>query len=96
MNLQQENDLLLLSKRHNSVAFGKFYDKYAGAVFGIILKEIANTNDAGKILQDVFLTFNRTLKTRQCISEGVFICLNRITRKAIYNQLTSVQNTFAN
>lgn len=36
------------------------------------------------ILTNVFIYFWKELKSKECITEGVFICLYRISRKMVY------------
>jgi RNA polymerase sigma-70 factor (ECF subfamily) len=88
MKLTLEPDLLDSLKKNNLETFSTIYDSYAPAIFGIICNQVSEKKVAEEILQNVFLTFNNEVKTRTCISEGIFICLYRITRKLTCEKAT--------
>ncbi|MEJ7680996.1 MAG: hypothetical protein WKG06_24720 [Segetibacter sp.] len=71
--------------RKDKEAFGLLYDIYAAAIYGIICKEINNEEKAKEILTNVFIHFNKELKNKDSIREGLFVCLYRITNEMICN-----------
>lgn len=64
-------------------AFGLLYDRYAGAIYGVICKKINNEEKAKEILTNVFISFSKLLKNKDSIKEGSFVCLYRITNEMI-------------
>lgn len=85
MSIYKENSLIDLLLEKDTEAFSLFYDIYAAAIYGIICKEINNEEKAKKILTNVFIHFSKELKNKDCIREGLFVCLYRITNKMICN-----------
>lgn len=85
MPVYQDNTFIDMLLRNDTEAFGLLYDTYAAAIYGIICREIDNEEKAKEILADVFIRFSKELKNKDCIREGLFICLYRITNKMICN-----------
>lgn len=53
----ENEDLVLLTlvARADAAALGKLYDKYQRKIYSLVLRILRNEEDAGEILQDVFL-----------------------------------------
>lgn len=87
MKNAEEMVLLQQMKKNSNEALSTIYDKYAGAIYGVICREISDTNEAAKIVRDVFVQFALEAKQRQRIDEGIFICLLRLAKKLICKRL---------
>lgn len=85
MSIHKESFLIDMLLRKDTEAIGLLYDIYAAAIYGIICKEINNEEKAKEILTNVFIDFSKELKNKDCIKEGLFVCLYRITNKLICN-----------
>lgn len=85
MSIYKESLLIDMLLRKDKEAFGLLYDIYAAAIYGIICKEINNEEKAKEILTNVFIHFNKELKNKDSIREGLFVCLYRITNEMICN-----------
>lgn len=83
MPIFKESILIDMLLRGDMEAFGVVYDMYAAAIYGIICKEINNEEKAEEILTNVFIHFSKQLKNKDCIKEGLFICLYKITKGMI-------------
>lgn len=85
MSIYKESTLIDMLLKKDMEAFGRLYDIYAAAMYGIICKEINNEEKAKEILTNVFIHFSKQLKNKDSIKEGLFICLYKITHEMICN-----------
>ena len=85
MPIYKESFLIDMLLRKDMEAISLLYDNYAPAVYGVICREINNEEKAKEILTNVFIHFGKELKNKDCLKEGLFMCLYRITRKIIGN-----------
>jgi hypothetical protein len=51
---------------------------YSAAIYGLILKNVSDTDKASDILVEVFLEFEKQSRISEKCSEGIFIRLFRI------------------
>lgn len=84
MPLYNKAGLQSLLNNQNEETLSIIYDTYAGAIYGSICHDICDKQIANKILANVFIRFREEVKNRECISEGLFICLYRISKKMIF------------
>ncbi len=85
MSIHKESTLIDMLLKKDMEAFGRLYDIYAAAIYGIICKEINNEEKAKEILTNVVIHFNKQLKNKDSIKGGLFVCLYKITNEIICN-----------
>jgi len=76
-NIEEENAIVLLQQIDNE-AFEVFYDKYAPAIYGVLLSHLKDSNKCSILLQQVFLRFYKELNAASAFPNGIFVCLYRI------------------
>ncbi len=81
-NLEDER-LIVLLKQKDTKAFEAFYDKYAAAIYGLLLFQVKDKDKCALLLQQVFLNFYKELNTASVFPNGLFICLYRIARNIV-------------
>jgi len=75
-----ESELILLLNTGNEDAFSYLYDNYCSALYGIILEIIADRETADDILQEVFLTIWKKIKSYDASKGRLFTWMVSITR----------------
>jgi RNA polymerase sigma-70 factor (ECF subfamily) len=69
-----------LLKTKSQSAFAELYDKYAAGIYGVICKNVQNTNVAEQVLQEVFIKAWRNIDDYDASKKTLFIWLLNITR----------------
>jgi len=77
-NLEEESLIVLLQQK-DTEAFEAFYDKYASAIYGLLLSLVKDTDKCSVLLQRVFLKFYQELNSASTFPNGLFVSLYRIT-----------------
>ena len=72
-------------------AVGELYDRYAGALFGVVLRIVGDRELAENVLQDVFLKAWKSGASYDSERSGLFTWLNRIARNAAIDATRSAQ-----
>jgi hypothetical protein len=76
-----ENQLFASLKQKDQEAFSFLYDQYAPSIYGIILREVKNSELASEILINTFTNIIGECNTIDCIKQSLFIWLLGITKK---------------
>jgi RNA polymerase sigma-70 factor (ECF subfamily) len=76
-------------------AFAQVYDKYAGALYGIICKMIQNTHTREELLQDVFVKVWKNIEKYDASKGSLFTWLLQITRNTCIDYLRSKKHNIS-
>lgn len=74
-----ENSFLELLRSRKQDAFAALYDKYAGALYGVICRKIQDTDIAQNILQDVFVKVWKEIRNFDPAKSRFFIWMYHIS-----------------
>ena len=91
-----ESNLLSLLASNPETGFSELYDRYAASLYGVILKNIPDTNKACEILQDVFLEFSKQGRETEKVRETIFLRLFKITERLCHSDNLQVLRLFHN
>lgn len=86
---QKENEMLECLQGNDQRFFSKIYHTYSGALYGLILKWIKDTEVAENLLQDVFLKAWRSKDLYDASKGKIFTWLYNITRHICIDHLRS-------
>ena len=89
------NDTLQLCellKTRSSNAFSQLYDRYSGALYGIICKMVQNQNVGEELLQDVFVKVWKNIDKYDASKGTLFTWLLQITRNTCIDYLRTKQH----
>jgi len=88
------NDTMLpeLLKTKSREAFSKLYDKYSGAIYGIIYKMIQKQNIAEELLQDVFVKVWKNIDKYESTKGALFTWMLQITRNTCIDYLRTKEH----
>ncbi len=89
-NPYEEGELINLLKRKDMRAYDYFYDKYAPALFGFILRVVKNEEAANEVLHEIFTTIWFKINSYDPGKERLFSWLLKITRNAAIYQRGSM------
>lgn len=84
-----EKELIALLKQRDEKAFSYLYDNYSGALYGIILQILENTELANDVLQEVFINIWRKIDTYDPAKGRLYTWMLNISRNASIDQLRS-------
>jgi RNA polymerase sigma-70 factor (ECF subfamily) len=85
----EESELISLLKQKDIKAYHYFYDKYAAALYGFILRVIKNEESANEVLHEIFTTLWSKINSYEPQKERLFSWLLKITRNASIYQRQS-------
>jgi RNA polymerase sigma-70 factor (ECF subfamily) len=87
------NDTILPElKTKNREAFAKLYDKYSGALYGIIYKMVQNANIGEELLQDVFVKVWKNIDKYDSSKASLFTWMLQITRNTCIDHLRTKEH----
>jgi hypothetical protein len=78
-----EKELINLLQKKNREAYVYLYDKYAPALYGVILKQVKNEKIAANVLSKGFQKIWHECDTVNCIKQSVFIWMYSLMYKEI-------------
>lgn len=84
-----EEELLQLLKQQNRQAFNYLYRQYSGALYGVILKVIADEQTAQDVLQDVFVKIWHNVAQYDSGRGRLYTWMLNIARNAAIDKLRS-------
>lgn len=84
-----EKELIALLKQRDQRAFSYLYDNYSGALYGIVLQILENTELANDVLQEVFINIWRKIETYDPAKGRLYTWMLNIARNASIDQLRS-------
>jgi len=84
-----EKELIALLKQRDQRAFSYLYDNYSGALYGIVLQILENTELANDALQEVFINIWRKIETYDPAKGRLYTWMLNIARNASIDQLRS-------
>lgn len=87
-----DNTLPELLKTKSREAFAKLYDKYSGALYGIIYKMIQKENIAEELLQDVFIKVWKNIDKYESTKGTLFTWMLQIARNACIDHLRTKEH----
>jgi len=87
------NDMLPgLMKTKSCEAFSNLYDKYSGALYGIIYKMVQNANIGEELLQDVFVKIWKNIDKYDPAKGTLFTWMLQITRNTCIDHLRAKEH----
>ena len=86
---RSDADLMQALQKGHTYALGALYDRHAGAVFGIALKVLGNSEDAEDLTQEIFLQLWRKPKAYQTSRGALRSYLATLTRSRAIDLLRS-------
>ena len=84
-----ESELIALLKQNNAAAFESIYDKYAPALYTVVLQIVRNIDVAENVLQKVFMIVLNKVNEYDSEKETFFIWMLKIARNAALNEIKS-------
>jgi RNA polymerase sigma-70 factor, ECF subfamily len=83
-----ENELVLLLKEKDKAAFSELYDRYSGALYGVILRILNNDEDAAQdTLQDSFIKIWKSFDSYDRSKGTLFTWILNIGRNTAIDKL---------
>ena len=92
--VNDSKQLCELLKTRSSNAFAQLYDKYSGALYGIICRMVQNANVAEELLQDVFVKVWKNIDKYDTEKGSLFTWLLQITRNTCIDHMRTKQHKF--
>jgi RNA polymerase sigma-70 factor (ECF subfamily) len=84
-----EQELVSLLKDRDNRAFAYLYDNYSGALYGIILQILDNTELSNDVLQEVFINIWRKMESYDPSKGRLYTWMLNIARNASIDTLRS-------
>ncbi len=84
-----ESELVELLKQRDNRAFNYLYEHYSGALYGIILPIVMETEIANDVLQEVFVNIWRKMESYDPLKGRLFTWMLNIARNASIDMLRS-------
>lgn len=84
-----EQELVSLLKDRDNRAFAYLYDNYSGALYGIILQILNNTELSSDVLQEVFVNVWRKIESYDATKGRLYTWMLNIARNASIDVLRS-------
>jgi RNA polymerase sigma factor (sigma-70 family) len=88
-NLPDDQDLVHCLQSNDHRLFGQLYDRFSGALLGIILTRVSDAGIAENLLQDVFVKAWRRRELYDASKGRIFTWLYSITRSICIDYLRS-------
>lgn len=79
--LPEEVEFVLRLKRRDTSAFSILYDNYAPALYGLILENVTEKENAERVLQDVFIHIWKNVDVYSSSKGTLLIWMLNIARK---------------
>lgn len=76
-------------REQDEPAFGYLYDNYAGALYGVILQVVHETETANDILQEVFVNIWRKIQLYDATKGRLYTWMLNIARNAAIDKIRS-------
>lgn len=92
VNVRYNNELINLLKEKDLNAFSDLYDKYAPALYTVILQIIREEEIANNVLQNVFTQILYKIETYDAAKECLFIWMFKIARNLAIDMVRSRTN----
>lgn len=86
---QQEDDLVQLLKQRDKKGFSILYEKYAAALFGVILKVVKTEEIASDVLQESFVKIWKKIDTYDKAKGTLFTWILNISRNTAIDKVRS-------
>lgn len=84
-----EQELVSLLKNRDNRAFAYLYDNYSGALYGIILQVLNNSELANDVLQEVFVNIWKKIESYDPTKGRLYTWMLNIARNASIDMLRS-------
>ena len=84
-----EHELVSLLKDRDNSAFSYLYDNYSGALYGIIIQILDNTELSSDVLQEVFINIWRKIESYDPSKGRLYTWMLNIARNASIDTLRS-------
>lgn len=90
--IYKEEELVGLLKERNIQVFGDLYDKYAPALYTVILQIVRDEEIANNLLQKVFADILNKIENYDAAKERLFIWMFKIARTLAIEMIKSQNN----
>lgn len=84
-----EQELVAFLREQDEPAFGYLYDNYAGALYGVILQVVHETETANDVLQEVFVNIWRKIQLYDPSKGRLYTWMLNIARNAAIDKIRS-------
>lgn len=85
-------DIVMRVKNGDQAAFGRLYDRYVAAIYGIVLKIVRSEDVAEDVLQDTFVKIWKNIHSYNSAKGTVFTWMLNIARNTAIDRLRKMQN----
>ena len=90
--MNQDSQLIKRLQNKDSKALSSFYDKYSGAIYGVIIRMCRDENLAQNLLQDTFMKAWEKSHQYDESKGRIYTWLYRIARNTVLNALRKENN----
>jgi RNA polymerase sigma factor (sigma-70 family) len=88
-----ETELVTQLRKRSSVHFSYLYDNYSGALYGMVLKNVSNTDEAADLLQEVFVKIYKNIDSYDEKKGKLFTWMINICRNTCIDHLRSASHS---
>lgn len=81
-------------KSRQEDAFEYLYDRYSAALYGIVLKIVTDTDEAGDVLQDAFVNISQKIDTYDAAKGTLFTWMLNIARNKALDALRKKERKY--
>ena len=89
LNKLSETELITLLQNKDEKSFNYLYDNYSGAIYGLILKIVYDTNYAEEVIQDVFVKIWKNIDQYDASKGRLYTWMINIARNTAIDYLKS-------
>lgn len=85
-NTYQDGELIALIKQNDHYAYNHIYDKYAPALYSVILQIVKDKETANKVVKEVFIQIWSQIRDYDPAKERLFTWFLKMARQAAINE----------
>lgn len=85
----EDGEMIALIKQNDYYAFNHLYDKYAPALYSVVLQIVKDRETASKVVKDVFIHVWRQIGDYDPAKERFFIWVLKMARQSAINETKS-------
>ncbi|MDJ1473209.1 sigma-70 family RNA polymerase sigma factor [Cytophagaceae bacterium DM2B3-1] len=84
-----ENELIVMLKQHDRKGFEYLYDKYSGALYGVVLRIVKSEEIAEDVVQEAFVKIWRNVSSYEKTKGTLFTWILNIARNTAIDKVRS-------
>lgn len=85
-NTYEDGELIALIRQNDHYAFNYLYDKYAPALYSVVLQIVKDKETANKVVKQVFIQVWHQIENYDPVKERLFTWVLKMTRQAAINE----------